>query len=170
MTGKFFCCTVPLFFKSLAYMRESVNRLEMDMICKRRDIWNWKKHLFLNISSTNIDTLVPLLYQSIETRSIEVSRLLSQPLPFLRLYHRQNICHRGGFWQTKKADVQEVPTVVLEFSPELLGLYGVWHCHDEAVPPCQLAWMFASNCISKLWQNFTVCCKIHIFIVLLKMG
>jgi hypothetical protein len=31
-------------------------------------------------------------------------------------------------------NVQEVPTVVLEFSPGLLGLYGVWHCHDEAVP------------------------------------
>jgi hypothetical protein len=30
-------------------------------------------------------------------------------------------------------DVQEVPTVVLEFSPELLRLYGVWHCHDETV-------------------------------------
>jgi hypothetical protein len=32
-----------------------------------------------------------------------------------------------------KADVQEVPTAVLEFSPELLGLYEVLHCHDEAV-------------------------------------
>jgi hypothetical protein len=31
-------------------------------------------------------------------------------------------------------DVQEVPTVVLELSPGLLGLYEVWHCHDEAVP------------------------------------
>jgi hypothetical protein len=31
-------------------------------------------------------------------------------------------------------DVQEVPTVVLEFSPGLLELYVVWHCHDEAVP------------------------------------
>jgi hypothetical protein len=31
-------------------------------------------------------------------------------------------------------DVQEVLTVVLEFSPGLLRLYGVWHCHDEAVP------------------------------------
>jgi hypothetical protein len=30
-------------------------------------------------------------------------------------------------------EVQEVPTVVLEFSPGLLGLYGVWYCHDEAV-------------------------------------
>jgi hypothetical protein len=32
-----------------------------------------------------------------------------------------------------KADVQEVPTVVLELSPGLLGLRGVWHCRDEAV-------------------------------------
>jgi hypothetical protein len=33
----------------------------------------------------------------------------------------------------RKADVQEVPTVVLEFPSGLLGLYGVWHCHDEAI-------------------------------------
>jgi hypothetical protein len=33
-----------------------------------------------------------------------------------------------------QGDVQEVPTVVFKFSPGLLGLYGVWHCHDEAVP------------------------------------
>jgi hypothetical protein len=32
------------------------------------------------------------------------------------------------------AAVQEVPTVVLEFSSGLLVLYGVWQCHDEAVP------------------------------------
>jgi hypothetical protein len=32
------------------------------------------------------------------------------------------------------ADVQEVPTVVPEVSHGLFGLYGVWHCHDEAVP------------------------------------
>jgi hypothetical protein len=31
-------------------------------------------------------------------------------------------------------DVQEVPTVALESSPGLLGLYGVWHYHDEALP------------------------------------
>jgi hypothetical protein len=36
-----------------------------------------KKHLFLDISSTNIDTLVPSLYQCVETRSIEVFWLLS---------------------------------------------------------------------------------------------
>jgi hypothetical protein len=33
-----------------------------------------------------------------------------------------------------KADIQEFPTVVLEFCHGLLNLYGVWHCHDEAVP------------------------------------
>jgi hypothetical protein len=33
-----------------------------------------------------------------------------------------------------KANVQEVPTAVLELCSGLLGLYGVWHCHDEAVP------------------------------------
>jgi hypothetical protein len=33
-----------------------------------------------------------------------------------------------------KADVQEVLTVALEFSPGLHRLYGVWHCHDKAVP------------------------------------
>jgi hypothetical protein len=32
-----------------------------------------------------------------------------------------------------RVDVQEFSTVVLEFLPRLLGLYGVWHCHDEAV-------------------------------------
>jgi hypothetical protein len=31
-------------------------------------------------------------------------------------------------------DVQEVPTIVLEFSPGFLWLYGIWHYHDEAVP------------------------------------
>jgi hypothetical protein len=26
-----------------------------------------------------------------------------------------------------------VPIVVLEFSPGLLVLHGIWHCHDEIV-------------------------------------
>jgi hypothetical protein len=33
---------------------------------------NLGKHLFLGISSTNIDTLVPSLYQCVEIRNIEV--------------------------------------------------------------------------------------------------
>jgi hypothetical protein len=44
----------------------------MDIKRKTRDIRTWEKHLFLDISSTNIDTLVPSLYQCVETRSIEV--------------------------------------------------------------------------------------------------
>jgi hypothetical protein len=43
-----------------------------------------KKKLFLDISSTIFDTSVPPLYQCVETRSIEVFKLLSQPLPHLR--------------------------------------------------------------------------------------
>jgi hypothetical protein len=43
-----------------------------------------KKHLFLDISSTNIDTLVPSLYWCVETRSIEALWLLSQPLQHRR--------------------------------------------------------------------------------------
>jgi hypothetical protein len=43
-----------------------------------------KKHVFLDIFSTNIDTIIPSHYQCIETRRIEVFWLLSQPLPHLR--------------------------------------------------------------------------------------
>jgi hypothetical protein len=42
------------------------------------------KHLFLDISSANTDTPVPSFCQCVETRSIEVFWLLSQPLPHLR--------------------------------------------------------------------------------------
>jgi hypothetical protein len=42
-----------------------------------------ERHLFLDISYINIDTLVPSLYQCVETRSIEVFGLLSQSLSHL---------------------------------------------------------------------------------------
>jgi hypothetical protein len=55
------------------YEGESVNRSQMDIKRKVRNIRTWKNYiLFLDISSTNIDTLVPSLYQRVETRSIEV--------------------------------------------------------------------------------------------------
>jgi hypothetical protein len=44
-------------------------------------------------------------------------------------------------------DVREVPTVVLELSLWLLGLYGVWHCHDEA--------------INRLPDGLDVFCELH---------
>jgi hypothetical protein len=52
------------------YEVESINRSQMNMKHKTCDIRTWKKHLFLDISSTNFDTLAPSLYQCVETRSI----------------------------------------------------------------------------------------------------
>jgi hypothetical protein len=69
---------------SYAKVRGRVKRPQMDIKRKTCDIRTWKKQLFLDISSTNIGTLVPSLYQWVETRSIEVFWLLSQPLPHLR--------------------------------------------------------------------------------------
>jgi hypothetical protein len=43
----------------------------MDIKRKTCDSRIWKKHLLLDISSTNTDTLVPSLYQCFETRSTE---------------------------------------------------------------------------------------------------
>jgi hypothetical protein len=63
---------------------EPVNRWQMDIKRKTCDIRTWKKHMLLYMSSTNTDTLAPSFYQCVETRSIEVFWLLSQPLPHLR--------------------------------------------------------------------------------------
>jgi hypothetical protein len=48
-----------------------------------------KKNIFLDISSTNIDTLVPSPYQCVETRSTEIF-WLSAP-PFQPLHHQPNV-------------------------------------------------------------------------------
>jgi hypothetical protein len=69
------------------YERESVNRPQMDTKRKTCDIRTWKKkHLFHDISC-DIGKLVPSLYQCVETRIIEVFRLLPQPLPHIRFNH-----------------------------------------------------------------------------------
>jgi hypothetical protein len=45
----------------------------MDIKRKTCDIGTWgKEHLFLDISSTSTDTLVPSLYQCVEARNMEV--------------------------------------------------------------------------------------------------
>jgi hypothetical protein len=55
-----------------------------------------KKHLFLGISSTNIDTLVPSLYQCVETGNVDVFcsvvSAISTP-PFQTLRRQRNVCH-----------------------------------------------------------------------------
>jgi hypothetical protein len=68
---------------TVKYEGESVNRSQMDIKRKTCDIETWEK-LFLYISFINIDTIVPSLYQCVETRSIEVFWLLSQAIPHLR--------------------------------------------------------------------------------------
>jgi hypothetical protein len=55
----------------------------MDIKRKTCVITTWEKHLFLDISSTNNDTLIPSVYQCVETRSIKVFLLLSQPFQHL---------------------------------------------------------------------------------------
>jgi hypothetical protein len=72
---------------STIFEEGSVNRSQMDIKRKVCDIWTWKKQLFLDVSSTNIDTFVPSLYQCVETRSIYAFWLLSQPLPHLVGHH-----------------------------------------------------------------------------------
>jgi hypothetical protein len=58
---------------SAAYVQGTASKqVKVDIKCKTWDIQTWKKHLFLDIASTNIDTLVPPLYQCAETHGIEV--------------------------------------------------------------------------------------------------
>jgi hypothetical protein len=59
---------------------------QMDMERKICDIRTWgTKLLFLDISSSSINKLVPSLYRCVEIRNVEVfCELLSQPLPHLR--------------------------------------------------------------------------------------
>jgi hypothetical protein len=67
---------------SYGYEGGSVYTSQININRKECDFWTWKKkHLFLDISSTNTDTLVPSLYQCVET---QVLWLLSQPFPHPR--------------------------------------------------------------------------------------
>jgi hypothetical protein len=59
-----------------------------------------KKHLFLDISSTNMDTLFPSFYQFVETRSIAAFLTFipaTSAYPFQPLRYKQNLCHQGGY-------------------------------------------------------------------------
>jgi hypothetical protein len=67
---------------------------------------NLENHLFLDMPSTSIDTLVPSLYQCVETSSIEVLRLLSQPLPHLHF----NLFFISEMFPTKVEPLQATNT------------------------------------------------------------
>jgi hypothetical protein len=72
--------------------------------------------------------------QNAQHRSV-LSVVSTTSIPLFQPHHPQSAIKvfvgrpSPGF----KVNVQEVPIVVLEFSPGLLGPYGVWYCHDEAV-------------------------------------
>jgi hypothetical protein len=65
-------------------------------------------------------------------------------------------------------NVQEFPTAVLELSPGLLGLYGDWHCHDEAVLSCQLPGSFLRT-HPEASTELNSTCRIHVSTTLLEM-
>jgi hypothetical protein len=61
---------IIMFMIVLTFKCEGVSN--MDIKCKTCDIRTQKRHLFFDISSTDIDTLVPTLYQCAETCNIGV--------------------------------------------------------------------------------------------------
>jgi hypothetical protein len=75
-----------------------------------------REHLFLDISSTNFDTLVPSLYQRIETSGTEVFSLLFSAIsaPPFKLRHQRNVFHQGGFL-ADQTDGQIFPTVNIKY-------------------------------------------------------
>jgi hypothetical protein len=77
--------------------KKSVNTSRMDIKRKKRDIRNWReKHVFLNISSTNIDIHVPSLYHCVRnTHHTWLSTVVSTTpaSPFQPLRHQRNVCH-----------------------------------------------------------------------------
>jgi hypothetical protein len=67
-------------------------------------------------------------------------------------------------------DIQEVPTVVLEFCHGYLRLYGVWHYHDEAVPLLPIGLdVFCKLHPEASTELYSMMQNSH-FITLLKMG
>jgi hypothetical protein len=72
------CCYLKMTHNLLKclykYEGESVNRSQMDIKLKHV-ILEPGKNIFLDISSTNIDTLDPALYQCVETRNTELTVL-----------------------------------------------------------------------------------------------
>jgi hypothetical protein len=84
------------------YEGESVNRLEMDIKRKTRDIRNVEKKKIIDISSINSDTLVichmsPVRRNPQHTNLLTVVSATSAP-EFQHLRHQRNICHQGGFF------------------------------------------------------------------------
>jgi hypothetical protein len=69
----------------------------MDMKRKTCGIPTWKKHLFLDIYSTNIDSPIPIPLRRIPqlTSFLTIVSATSTP-PFQPFRQQQNICHQDG--------------------------------------------------------------------------
>jgi hypothetical protein len=128
----------------------------MDIKCKTCDIRTWEKHLFLNISSTKIDTLALSMCQNLQ--------LLFQPLLHLRFnlfVVSETFATKMVFLQTKQMEVTEASSPVCKADVEN-SLPGCSGCMRSGIvmmkphPSCQLAWTFSVNSIPKLLYNFTV--------------
>jgi hypothetical protein len=83
--------------------------------------------------------VVPSLYQSVETRNIQVMTVVSATSapPFQPLRHQRNVCHQGGILADRtdaSPGCKKFPLQCLDSLLGCSGLYGVWHCHDEPVP------------------------------------
>jgi hypothetical protein len=103
----------------------------MEIKRKTCDIRTRKKHLFLDISSTNIDTIVPSLYQCVEIRRMEVFWLLSHSLPNLVGHHLRfsNVLER-----------------ISQPSCELLYAKNTYHRKQENFfMKCSLCWTLLST-------------------------
>jgi hypothetical protein len=74
------------------YEKKSVNRSQIDMKRKTRDIRTWQKHLFLDISSTYIDKHLPVRRSPQHGSILTVVSATSAP-PFKPLRHKWNVCH-----------------------------------------------------------------------------
>jgi hypothetical protein len=115
---------------------------------KTYDIQTWEKHLFLDISPTNTDTLVPSRYQCVETRSIEVFWLLSQPLPHLRF----------NFFVISETFTTQLLTVLRDkHFPSQTGSISLWiffslsPCAQRNAQQNAALWLYTPQARSPFW-------------------
>jgi hypothetical protein len=112
---------------------------------------NPEKNSFLDITSINIDTLVPSLYQCRCLSYFQIS--ISSSLSSAKCLPQRWSFSVPNRWSHQRpslgcnVDVQEVPIVVPEFSPGCLGCMGSGIVMMKQYPSCHLAWMFSANFI-----------------------
>jgi hypothetical protein len=115
----------------------------MDIKHKTCDIRTWKQHLFLNIPSTNTDTLVHRFTNASKPTAYKSFWLLSQPLPclFQPLRHQRSVCHpdvNHFTWQNTSHRKQE--TFLYEYPLHWLVKLTSEHAHACLLPRLSWSW------------------------------